>query len=492
MSAQLEEVLLGAVLDAEGPVLQSAASLLVEMSGMRAEDFSNPRCRVAWQVILRLTQRRKLGIDALSVFSSGRSVKAFNDADREWLQSLQHSNQLDRDRFANLVEDIRTQARHRQLESVLEQQLNILRGPDVNLTNVASEIDTAVKDIITASLPDGTGEEDVMELSNDWDAQESGTQAPTLFPTGLPMLDDLLGGWVPNLNILMALPSVGKSATLASCIDGQTAAGLKVGLFGLEEGTKWLSKRIIAREMSMPVRSVGFVKRTPEQHEQFSDVGARVAAQMRNLITYRRPRGALVDVREMLRRAASWVRNKDVQCIWVDHGGEIDPGIGQGQNDQMAYRVAANYARIRDFAEDYGVPVIVLCHTRRPEDGNEERPPLMTEAADSSRIEKMARVMVGGWRRRYVEPDYMRLTCLKANEGEPDVTVRVKRWTTAALLHRDQWERVDLQKEKAMEAKAKRDEKEAERLAAREAAKQKAAAEKNAKARQASLLREEA
>lgn len=490
MSAQLEEVLLGAVLDAEGPVLQTAAGLLVDMSGMRPEDFTNARCRVAWQVILRLTQRRR-PVDALLVFSAGRSVKAFNDADREWLQSLQHSNQLDRDRFANLVEDMRNQARHRQLESVLEKQLNILRGPDVVLTNVASEIDTAVKDIITAALPDGTGEEDVLELANDWDAQEAGTQAPTLFPTGMPVFDDLLGGWVPNLNILMALPSVGKSAALASCIDGQTAAGLKVGLFGLEEGTKWLSKRIIAREMALPVRSIGFAKRTPEQREQFGDVGARVAAQMRNLITYRRPRGALVDVREMLRRAASWVRNKGVQCIWVDHGGEIDPGIGQaGGNDQMAYRVAANYARIRDFAEDYNVPVVVLCHTRRPEDGNEERPPMMTEAADSSRIEKMARVMVGGWRRRYSEPDYMRLTCLKASEGAVDITARCKRWTTAGLLQRDQWERIDLQKEKAAEAKAKRDEKEADRLAAREAAKQKAAAEKNAKARQVSLLKE--
>lgn len=491
MSQNLEEAVLGAILDAEGPVLQTAAALLIEMSAMRPEDFTSIRVRQAWKVALHLSLKRR-PVDAMSVFSAGRTTKAFSDADLQWLQALQHSNTLDRERFANLVEDMRDAARLKQLQRVLEAQLAVLNGPGANLTNIASELDTALKDIVSATLPDGTGEDDVIEVANDWERQESGTVAPTLFPTGLPVLDNLLGGWVPNLNILMALPSVGKSAALASCIDGQTGAGLRVGLFGLEEGTKWLSRRIIAREMSMQVRSVGFEKRTPEQHALFGDVGARVAAQLRNLVTYRRPRGALVDVREILRRSASWVRNKGVQCIWIDHGGEIDPGIGQGQNDQMAYRVAANYARIRDFAEDYNVPVVALCHTRRPDDGNEDRPPLQTEAADSSRIEKMARVMVGGWRRRYEEPDHMRLTVLKASEGEPDITCRVKRWKTAALLQRDDWERIDLQAERSQEAKKKRESKEAERIASKEKAKQLAAAAKAAKVRQASMLPEEA
>lgn len=489
MSQNLEEAVLGAILDAEGPVLQTAAALLIEMSAMRPEDFTSIRVRQAWKVALHLSLKRR-PVDAMSVFSAGRTTKAFSDADLPWLRSLQHGNTLDRERFANLVEDMRDAARLKQLERVLEAQLVALKGAGANLTNIASEIDTALKDIVAATLPDGTGEDDVLEVSNDWDTQEAGKAAPTLFPTGLPMLDELLGGWVPNLNILMALPSVGKSAALASCIDGQTAAGLRVGLFGLEEGTKWMARRIIARDMGIPVRSVGFTPRTPEQHAQFADVGARVAAQLRNVITYRRPRGALVDVREILRRSASWVRNKGVQCIWIDHGGEIDPGIGQGQNDQMAYRVAANYARLRDFAEDYNVPVIALCHTRRPEDGNEERPPLMTEAADSSRIEKMARVMVGGWRRRYAEPDCMRLTVLKASEGEVDITCRAKRWKSAAMLQRDNWDRVDLQAERNQEQKAKREAKEAERIAAAESAKQRAAAAKASKVRQASLLGE--
>lgn len=491
MSQNLEEAVLGAVLDAEGPVLQTAAALLIEMSAMRPEDFTSIRVRQAWKVALHLALKRR-PVDAMSVYSAGRTTKAFSDSDLGWLQGLQHSNQLDRERFANLVEDMRDAARLKQLETVLEAQLAILRGSSPNLTNIASEIDTAVRDIVSATLPDGTGEDDVIEVSNDWDRQESGTVAPTLFPTGLPVLDNLLGGWVPNLNVLMALPSVGKSAALCSAIDGQTAAGLRVGLFGLEEGTKWMARRIIARDMGIPVRSVGFERRTPEQQALFAEVGARVSAQLRNVITYRRPRGALVDVREILRRAASWVRNKGVQCIWIDHGGEIDPGIGQGQNDQMAYRVAANYARLRDFAEDYNVPVVVLCHTRRPDDGNEERPPLQTEAADSSRIEKMARVMVGAWRRRYAEPDWMRLTVLKASEGEPDITCRVKRWKTAAMVQRDEWERVDLQQERAQEAKQKREAKEAERIASKEKAKQAAAAAKAAKVRQASMLGDDA
>lgn len=477
MSANLEEVILGAILDAEGPVLQTSAGLLVEMTGMRPEDLTDPRARVAWRIIARLAARRR-PVDALSVYAAGRTTKLFGEDELAWLQGLQHANSLDRERFSTVVEGLRSQARSKQLESALEQQLQALRSGTSDVTRVAGELDATLKTIISAAEPDATGEDDVLEVASDWDLQESGRAPPTLFPTGLPVLDELLGGWMQNLNIVGGLPSVGKSALLASCIDGQTAAGLKVGLFGLEDGTKWLARRIIAREMSLPVRSVGFAKRTPEQAAQFSDVGARVAAQLRNLVTYRR---SGLETRELLRRAAGWVRNRGVGCIWIDHGGELDHNA-DGTDDQMAYRVARSYTQIRDFAVDYNVPVVVMAHTKRPFDGNEQRPPAMVELADSSKIEKAARVFVGVWR-KYSEPDSMRATIVKATEGEPNITARITRWKTAALLNGSDWERIDLQKEASMEARLKREAKEAERQAAAESAKQKRAAQKAKKQR---------
>jgi len=472
VSQNLEEIILGAILDAEGPVLQTSAGLLVEMTGMRAEDFQQARARVAWRIIQRLASRRR-PVDALAVFAAGRTTKLLGEEDLGWLQGLQHANTLDRERFSNVVEGMRSQARAKHLEAALEEQLRFLRSGEHDVARVAGNLDGTLKEILGAVEPDATGEDDVLEVASDWDLQESGRAPPTLFPTGMACFDELLGGWVQNLNIVCGLPSVGKSALLASCIDGQTAAGLKVGLFGLEDGTKWLARRIIAREMAMPVRSVGFAKRTPDQAERFADVGARVAAQLRNLVTYRR---SGLETREMLRRAAGWVRNRGVGCIWVDHGGELDHSA-EGTEEQMNYRVAKSYTQIRDFAVDYGIPMVVLAHTRRPWDGNEQRPPLMSELSDSSKIEKASRVAVGVWR-KFADPDSMRATVIKATEGEPNVTARITRWRTAALLNGADWERIDLQKEAAQEAKAKREAKEAERLAAAEATKAKRAAAK--------------
>lgn len=465
-SPSLEEVILGAILDAEGPVLKTSAGLLVEMSGMKPQDFTLVRCRVAWQVVQRLAQARR-PVDSMTVFAAGKTARKFSDADRDWLQSLQYGNQLDRDRFSNVCESMRTAARAKQLEAILEAQLASLRGGTSDVGAVAGALESSLKELLSASLPDGTGEDDVMEVSTDWDQQEAGTTRPTLIPTGMAFLDELIGGWVQNLNLVGALPSVGKSALLASCIDGQTKAGLKVGLFGLEDGTKWLARRIIAREMGIPVRDVGWKQRTPEQQVQFGDVGAAAAQQLRNLICYRR--GGL-SVRDLLQRAAHWVRNKDVNCIWIDHGGEIDHSADGMDEEQMNYRVAATYSKLRDFAVEYGVPVVAMAHAKRPYDGNEERPPLMTELADSSKLEKASRVFLGCWR-RYSEPDFMRVTVVKATEGEPNITAKVKRFRTAALLDGSDWERVDLLRERANEAKAKREAKEAERRAAAEAAK---------------------
>ncbi|MCC6178843.1 MAG: DnaB-like helicase C-terminal domain-containing protein [Phycisphaerales bacterium] len=487
MSRELEQAILGAVLDAEGPVLNSNPGALIDQTGMRPEDFGDPRVRVAWGILQRLAQRRRPA-DAVSVFAAGRTTKAFGEDDLGWLQGLQGSNALDRERFADLVDSMRAQARGRILQGALERGLSALREQGADLPRIAGDLEAALRDLVSLTSDDGSGDQDVLEISDDWDRQEAGQAGPVLIPSGIPKLDEVIGGLVPNLNMIVGLPSVGKSALLGTMIDAQLDAGFKVGLFGLEDGTRWLAKRIIAREMAMPVRAIGTATRTPEQQARFGDVAPVAHKKLAQLVTYRHD---TITVDELCRRAANWVVNKGVQVIYVDHGGEVDHHTDRF--DEHRLRVAESYRRLRNLALRYQVPVVVLAHTGRPGDDNEERPPRVTEIAESSYIERRARLILGVWR-KLQEPGVMRATVLKQTEGESNVTLKLERHTSAALIDRLSGETVNLASERLAELKAQKESRERIKNEAKEKADAERASKAAAKARKApqlSMVRED-
>jgi len=476
VSRELEQAILGAVLDAEGTVLRSNPGALIDQTGMRPEDFGDPRVRVAWGILQRLAQRRRPA-DAVSVFAAGRATKAFGDLDLGWLQSLQEANALDRERFSGIVDSLRATARGRLLQAALERGLAALRGHGVDLPRVAGDLEAALRDLISLTSDDGSGDQDVLEIADDWERQEAGQIGPVLIPSGMLKLDELIGGLVPNLNMIVGLPSVGKSAMLGTMIDAQLEAGFKVGLFGLEDGTRWLAKRIIAREMAMPVRAIGTTTRTDAQQARFGEVAPGVHRKLSQLVTYRHD---TITVDELCRRAANWVVSKGVQVIYVDHGGEVDHHTERF--DEHRLRVAESYRRLRNLALRYQIPVVVLAHTGRPGDDNEERPPRLTEIAESAYIERRARLILGLWRKMQ-EPGVMRVTVLKQTEGESGVTLKMDRHTSAALIDRESGETVNLVSEKMAEHKAQREQR--EQLKREAAAKSAAAkeAEKEARAK---------
>ncbi len=280
------------------------------------------------------------------------------------------------------------------------------------------------------------------------------------------MIDQLIGGWRPNLNVVCGLPAVGKSGFLGACIDQNIgdlneethqADGMKVGLFGLEEGTRWLQMRLIARDMRAKCGprkdgsewSIGDIltqKRTPMELEAYNEIAAKHYARMKRLITWK----FSIDVDALIARATHWIVNLGVQIIYVDHGGEVKHGK---EFDQFRLAVTDTYKRLRDLGKHYNVPIVALAHTTRDSDDDTvERPPRAKEIAEAAGIERMARIVIGLWKRRF-ERDILRATIIKANDNESDVSFKLERFTKAALVDPRQGERVNLEQERRNEMK---------------------------------------
>ncbi len=475
--SSLECALLGALLDTGNPALTDPQSL-VDLAGLRDEDFTDSRVKGAWRLATRMALSRR-PIDAMALFAEGKKHKLVSDDSLAWLQTLEAANTLDKAKFADLATTVRTQARRVTLSALLRQHAAALdKGGDLGET--ASAIEAACGQITGLGQTHDVGSSDVTELYAEWESRLA-SGAPLVIPTGVRAVDELIGGWVPNLNIIAGLPSVGKSALLGTMVEQQLLAGVKVGLFGLEDGTRWLAKRLIARDMGIPVQRVGWSTMTADEQERYADAGNRYTNLLGKLITYRRDS---IGADELCRRISYWVTNLGVQCVYVDHGGEVEHRR-DNQGDDFRLAVSETYRRLRNLAVRYQVPIVVLAHTTRASDkanafGGDEQPPRLSEIAESAYIERRARIVLGLWT-RVSDGESMRVTVLKQTEGKRGETCRIDRLTTAALLDPLSGQAINLNAERATEAAKARDKKDSEKIARDLKRKELTAAEKAAR-----------
>lgn len=464
MSLSLESLALGAVLDAE--TLGASAASLLDAAGLQPSDFADARVRVCWSLALRRAELRR-PCDAATLSAAAIAANLLPVECLEWLRGLQASNTLDAARFGEVAEQLRRRGRTRVVLEALRAHVAALEGERPDLPATLTALGSLVEDAGALHSADGDGSEDLDALAAQWQLVDD-DQAPSLVvPTGVLGLDAEIGGLPPNLSLVIGQPAVGKSALLGAMIDAQLAAGLKVGLFGLEDGSAWLSRRLVARELAIPVRDVGNLKRDPALLERYRAAHPALAQRLRGLVTYRHD---TISTDELVRRAVHWITNLGVRCIYVDHAGEVDHRTDRF--DEHRLRVGESYRRLRNLAFRYQVPVVVVAHTGRPGDF-EERPPQAAEIAETSYAERRARLILGLWSKRS-DWGRLRVTVVKHTEGPSGSTVALNRLAACALVDRERAELIDLEAERREQAKARAASKaslSAELSAAREAAK---------------------
>lgn len=434
---QVEGWVLGALADAEG--LRTTAGALISGAALTEEHFGDAKLRRCFGAIRVLAERGRP--------TDCRSVAAVAGPEAyEALRPLQAGNTLTLDAFRTHAEELRRLLALRRLEAFHRAQLRTLAEKRPEPAELLQAVDDFAATASAAKAADETGESDMLELLEDWDAYANGIRAPYV-PTGIETLDAEVGGFVPNLNVIGGLESVGKSALVAEVVFACLERGLRVGLFGLEDATKWLTKRQLARRMLLPVGQVAACSLDRERQEMLQEVAGEVVRLTRNLLVFRQ---AGVDPTTLVQTCKHWVLNRGCQLILVDHGGEVQHEA-HGARDRFDLAVAATYRQLRDLAVNYRVPVVVLCHFNR-EAAKESGPPSMAHFAETHYIARMARLALGLWRK----PDTpgLRCTVLKRTEGRRGVTVELEDDASYALVKRRGGRVVDLGEERRSESAA--------------------------------------
>lgn len=270
--------------------------------------------------------------------------------------------------------------------------------------------------------------EDVMfDCIDQMEAAQRGTPMKRV-TTGMPRLDNILGGGLPPsmLTLVGAEPGTGKSAVLASILSAAAKAGYKIGVFSLEDEAHWIGWRVWAFESDVPQPVLKFRELTPEQRRRAVDGMDMVATYGRNVFVDDR---CGLTARDIAGAAADMILNHGCECIIIDHLGEVKHG---GSAERYDLAVGDSLREIRDVAKRHNVPIVVASQLARRKDRKAGEIPTMQDFRNSGDIEAVARVMLGLG--RVPGSDLLEIGVLKNTNGQSGVKVKCSFIGLAAMV----------------------------------------------------------
>lgn len=211
--------------------------------------------------------------------------------------------------------------------------------------------------------------------------------------TGFYDLDDMTAGLQPSeLIVIGARPSVGKTSLALNIAQhvsmgmGATKERVGVGFFSLEMTSAQLALRLLcsaARTDLKKARS-GYLN----QHETVRL--SQVAGQLYDTPLYIDDSSALT-VLELKAKARRLMRQKPIGLLIIDYLQLIQAGVS---SESRVQEVAYVSRQLKALAKDLNIPVVVLSQLSRPQKGQEDRRPVLSDLRESGAIEQDADVVI--------------------------------------------------------------------------------------------------
>lgn len=215
------------------------------------------------------------------------------------------------------------------------------------------------------------------------------------------------------LGVIAARSGKGKTATVATLMHYWLCElGFVLGLVGLEDGTRWLVERWVARDFGldwgnvveegaagnlyvMPFQVPWFPEDWAEPHPETGQACFsfdRVVECYEYLLDQRlrRYEGGSISSPRLVALARKWER-EGVQGILVDHGLQVDYAVGADERLDLA--IKRGVKALNGFTMETGCPVILAWHLNRKSD--DDAPPAMDDVKESGYLDAYCATMFG-------------------------------------------------------------------------------------------------
>lgn len=428
---QAEEAIIGAVL---------YGATRAQVFGLRAEDFTGPRLWV-WEAVETLFSAGR-AVDTLTLNETLHRQGRLQDAGGPgYVIRLEERGRLTEDgavqtrALADHVAIVRDRSMRRKLAAQAKRLEAMTHDLNLSPETIAGGAVQALLASDTKSAEDPP-DADISELAEQWSAWAErvdsgvpqGLDNGVHLKTGVEIIDEKFNGFVSNLNVIGGSASMGKTAFIAECIWNWLKADIKGGIIGLEDGTKWLTRRHLSRALGIPVAMVGVSALHEYQQGTLNDWMERSSLMYRRNLRIHRAGG--IDAPGLLAIVQRWIA-EGARWIVIDHGLRVNYAAGR---DSRRYDMAIGQTldALATLGDRHKCAVIVNWHLKR--DREKEDRPNMDDYKESGYLEAAARAMLGLWEQQS-RPGALLVTGVKVTEGERDWTVAVERDREHALVH---------------------------------------------------------
>lgn len=247
--------------------------------------------------------------------------------------------------------------------------------------------------------------------------------APDAVPTCWGNLDRALGGgWHPELTVIAARPSMGKTSFVMNAINNACKYyGVAALVFSIETPDATLAERSIAAEGNVDSNALRSGLLDDRQYYAMQSTAARLAPQLLDIDDRASP-----TVDQICSRARAWFAEPQVaaapaRVIVIDHLGLIEHAEKKGEHLTEAQKVGRTTRRLAALARTLRCPVLLLCQLNRKLEGRKDNRPNLTDLRDSGRIEEDARCVIFIHREHYynrdADPEEATVIIAKQNHG---------------------------------------------------------------------------
>lgn len=281
---------------------------------------------------------------------------------------------------------LREKSQKRRVTEILGQAIDELKNPRADILAASAAMNAEIDSVLSRSM--GTSMSCVEILRSSIESIEKASLARSKktvagIPSGLSEIDDRTGGFLtPQLVVVAARPSIGKTALSNQIALHASLQGHGVGICSLEMGVDELGTRMLANHYKLNGSALTFgiesaIQRMGEVMNQtpMPDLPLWVDCDTYSL-------GGVVA------RLGEWKRKHNIGLGIIDHIGLVEVDA-QSVNE----RLGLISRTLKKTAKQLGIPIIAVSQLNRAVE-REKRRPVLADLRDSGSIEQDADIAI--------------------------------------------------------------------------------------------------
>jgi replicative DNA helicase len=214
--------------------------------------------------------------------------------------------------------------------------------------------------------------------------------------TGIPSLDEALGGLQPSdLIVIAGRPGMGKTSLAMNIAVSAAKVGQRVGIFSMEMSEDQIAMREVAAASRVP----GYkVRRGNFTVDDFDKIAAH-AEQMEGLPIQIDPSGGL-SITKVAAKARALQRKFGLDLLVIDYL-QLMKGSGFRKESNRVQDVTEITSGLKALAKELSVPIIALSQLSRKVEERDDKRPMLSDLRESGSVEQDADVVMFVYREEY-------------------------------------------------------------------------------------------